>query len=163
VSEVTPESLRTIQANINKSRRSLSRCMADIEKLEKEIDIYENTVILNFVFKRNNLELKGKNEPTRQAEIKEYLLEDINYTLKQEELEELKSKKRDLNLDVEKLELDLRISMALFENERSKANREVLNRFIDSKLNISPEISAITQEISHKPLSKFFSDDLDSI
>ena len=55
------------------------------------------------------------------------------------------------------------LHVALFENERSKANREVLNRFIDSKLNISPEISAIAQEISHKPLSKFFSDDLDSI
>mgnify|MGYP003343296982 CR=1 FL=1 len=58
MSEVTPESLRTIQATINKARRSLSRCMAEIEKLEKEINIYENTVILNFVFKRNNLELK---------------------------------------------------------------------------------------------------------
>lgn len=158
MSEVTADSLRSLQSSLNKARRNLSNVFIKIEALEKELEQYENLVFLNFIYKRNNCEFKGKNENTRQIEIKEYLSEKTEYTDKKEQLEYLQVKKRELQDDLSDLETQLRISLAIFEHDRSKANRAILAKVIEVRAITPPEVTAAVEELSEPPLSSFYSE-----
>jgi predicted nucleic acid-binding Zn-ribbon protein len=158
MSEITADSLRSLQSSLNKARRNLSNVFVKIEALEKDLDQYENLVFLNFIYKRNNCEFKGKNENTRQAEIKEYLAEKTDYTDKKDQLEYLHVRKRELQDDLSDLETQLRINLAIFENDRSRANRSILARVIETRSITPPEITAAVEELSEPPLSSFYSE-----
>jgi len=126
VRPVTSESLRELQAKLGKARREVTRLINEHEKAVESETLYRNTVELDFVLNQNGRSYKGSNADKRKLELEEALNGDPEYQKLASVVDRIKREKRAAADNLSDFEIQLKIDLDIFEDDRHKANREVL-------------------------------------